>query len=372
VLWLSFIGFITVFLSTAFIQIRDGERLFALFAAALLGFLAGGRLDYGVDYEEYRIIFDSVPFLWTFFDQGALLDIHGEYVFLFLSTAFKSIGLGFEAFALFFAFLTVSTNIYAFRKFALPLSVFVLLYFSHNFLLKEMGQIRHGLSSAILLLSFYYLTRKRIGLYVLFTLIASLFHAAALIFICASLAIRTRFSLLFVFVALSFIIGSTGWLNASINLFGSYLPSRVVEYVGSEYHQNIGLNNPQTIKQLFFSIIFYIMYLDISKRKLSISPITVNLLAGSLKVYILSVVFLNTLVEFDLIARRLASYFSIVEPLIFACVLQIYHKHGIQSKYWPLMGFVSIYAGVSFYINTTFRENFNGHYLNWIVSGLIW
>ena len=125
-LFFAYYIFLISFLFSSFFKLKRGRLAFSIFSIIFLAFLAGGRIDYGVDYEEYREIFDSVPLLGEFLSPDTLIDIHGEYLFLLLCSAFKSIGLGFEGFSLIFAFLSVAINIYAFNKFGWSVSAAVL------------------------------------------------------------------------------------------------------------------------------------------------------------------------------------------------------------------------------------------------------
>lgn len=366
-LWLSYIILLILFLSASFFKLKQGQLVFSIFSIILLTFLAGGRADYGVDYEEYRNIFESVPFLSEFFSSDALTDIHGEYFFLLLCSILKSVGLGFEEFSVVFAFLSVFITIHAFNKFGWSVSAAVLLYFSHNYFLKEMGQIRNGLSSAILLMAFYYLKNFENIKYFFFVLLASFVHSAALIFSLAYFAIKRSFSFLFVLLAFAFILGAVGWLDMALGLVGQYLPSRLNDYIGTEYYSNIGLSNPQTIKQIIFCILFFLIFVEFSKNKKYSNDMAVVSFGYAVKIYMVSVFFLLIFVEFDLLARRMASYFAIVEPIILAQCLYLFATIGDRRRYFLLVMFIVLYASSSVFFNLSFREGFDDNYGNWMV-----
>lgn len=366
-LWFTYFVFLILFLSASFFKLEQGRLVFSIFSIVLLTFLAGGRADYGVDYEEYRKIFESVPFLSEFFSPDALIDIHGEYFFLLLCSVFKSTGLGFEGFSVIFAFLSVFVNVYAFNKFGWSVSAAVLLYFSHNYFLKEMGQIRNGLSSAILLMAFYYLKSFQNKKYFFSVILASLIHLAALAFFLAYFAIKRSFYFLFVLLAFAFVLGAVGWLDIVLGLAGQYLPSRLSAYIGTEYYSNIDLNNPQTVKQIIFCFLFFLIFIEFSKSKKFSDNMAVVSFGYAVKIYMVSVFFLLIFVEFDLLARRLASYFAIVEPVMLAQCLYLFFKGENRWKYYLLVMFIVLYASSSIFFNLSFREGFDEAYGNWMV-----
>lgn len=326
-------------------------------------------MDYGVDYDEYRKIFEDVPCLNEFFGSDALADIHGEYFFLLLCSVLKSIGLSFEGFSLVFALLSVFITVYAFNKFGWGVTVAVLLYFSHNYFLKEMGQIRNGLSSAILLMSFYYLKNFENKKYFFSVVLASLIHSAALVFLLAHFIIKRSFYSLFALLAFVFVLGFVGWLDMALGLVGQYLPERLSDYIGTDYYSNIGLSNPQTVKQMAFCILFFLIFDEFSKNKKISNDMAVVSLGYTVKIYMASVFFLLIFVEFDLLARRMASYFAIVEPIIMAQCLYLFAAIGERRRYFLLMAFIFLYATVSIFFNVSFREGFDGVYKNWMLEG---
>lgn len=367
-LWIAYIVFLLLFLFANFFDLKQGRIAFSIFAIFLLTFLAGGRADYGVDYEEYRTIFEDVPIFTEFFIPDALIGIHGEYFFLLLCSIFKSIGLNFEEFSVIFAFFSVFFTIYSFNKFGWSVSAAVLLYFSHNFFLKEMGQVRNGLSSAILLMAFYYIISSQNKKYIFSVVLASCMHLVALVFFLAYFVRNRSFYFLFLSLILAFFLGGIGWLDGVLGIVGQYLPSRLSDYIGTEYYSNIGLTNPQTVKQLFFCILFYFIFVQFSTDKEFSKNAVVVSFGYALKVYMVSVFFLFLFVEFDLLARRLASYFAIVEPVMLAQCIYLFSRKGWTRLTCVLIIFIVIYSLSSIFFNLYVREGFEGNYSNWIVS----
>jgi hypothetical protein len=368
VLWFTFYTLLLLFLVSQFVKFTKGTTLALAIAITLaLSLLAGGRTDYGVDYDEYVAIFEATPQLQDFFSIGALAGIHGEVVFLLMCSVAKSIGMGYEQFFLLFSLLTVSITIHAYRKLGWGISAAVLLYFSHNFLLKEMGQIRNGMSSAVLLLALYSLQHRRYKAYLVYVLIASAIHQAAIIFLLARFIINRNFLFVFLLLILAFAFGAIGWLQIAMNIFGQIFTGRLAMYTNTEYFNNIGLYNPQTVKQLIFSLLFYLYLNEMIKSRSVIGDYSIKLFSNALKIYLMSVLFLFVFVEFDLIARRLASYFAILEPVIFAHMLYLTKKTKLKNLYFSLIIFIVLYASVSTFANLNFRDGFNVTYKNWMV-----
>ncbi|MND36923.1 hypothetical protein D3C87_886890 [compost metagenome] len=219
--------------------------------------LRGGDRDFFV----YQEIYEATPLI-NDFSLEFVRNIHGEIGYLLLSSLLKSIGLGFNFFLLAIATLSVSLiAVSTYRLSPIPL-LSMAIYFSHFFILREMMQVRAGLSIAILL---YFLSSyKNIFLVFLGVIIASLFHSGALIIIPFLPFLNNRafisFKLYLCTFILCVILGNIGFLNILLTYFSDIglLPKAINNYIGwSLYDYKLPVfTNPVTWKAIF---IIYIM-----------------------------------------------------------------------------------------------------------------
>jgi hypothetical protein len=243
-----------------------------------------------------------------------------DFIYVFLTISFLSLGL----------FLNYFKN-YKYKFSGL------LIYFSHLYLLRDLMQIRAGLTANILLYSYRYILERKFYSFITIVFFASLFHYAALIFI--------PFYFLFpwliqknkmIYILLSgFIFGlilnqdllRTVFYKLGIDRINIYL-----SYGNSEFKE-LGLLNPVLIKN---TLLFFMVYW---KRDMLFEKIK------KIDVYFISIgiasFWLSTFNNYSLFAGRTATFFSSIEIVLLPCIFYI-----IPSKFvcWIIIVMFSIIA----------------------------
>lgn len=150
----------------------------------VLSLFAGLRSEYvGADYFNYIRILEYAPSLDNIFDFQSFLLVHTEPFYYLLNVLIKTFFDSYYPIFLLTALLAVGINSYNYNKYSKFVILSLLIYFSHLFLYKEMIQIRAGLASAILLFSIQSLYKREKLKYFGVVIVASGFHAGALIFL---------------------------------------------------------------------------------------------------------------------------------------------------------------------------------------------
>lgn len=270
------------------------------------------------DFWEYVDMFNETPFL-NEFSIASTKNIHGEVGYLFLNSIIKTFGLGERFLFWFVGFLSVSLTLFYYIKKSPYFIISLLIYFSHTFLLRDMIQIRSGLAASISLYAIKYIEERKFWKFFIITILASLIHSAALILFLAYFVhffISEKTKRQYLFIVFSLMLGVV--LSQSILeiIFNAIIPNStiVINYLADEqYFRSLGLLNPVLLKNILISILL-IYYADRFRFKISYysSMITLS---------ILSVFWLAAFNNFAIFAARLATFFSISEPIIIAFFL---------------------------------------------------
>ena len=223
------------FLSLLYERIKGSLNIILiLIIFFILLLLSSFRFHEFGDYCTYDHIWNDSPNIIQYFY------LTNEYIFLveklftfiiFVSKLFidNSIGMFFTI-----AFLSLSINFYALKKMSPNIYLSLLIYFSHIFFYKEMAQIRFGLSSALILLSFYYLANLNIFRYFGVTLIATFIHLSAFPSLIVYIFSRIKFSKLYftIFLIIAIILGIISFGLHFLNYLESLdlLPHRYYVY----------------------------------------------------------------------------------------------------------------------------------------------
>lgn len=295
------------------------------------------------DYDGYREIFNQVPTLFNLSINWFISkSVNVEYGFIILSSFVKIFSNNIVLFMLIVSTLSLFLNSYVIWKTSPYVFLSLLLYFSHNFILKETIQIRQGLASAIILYAFYKHINKRLVNF-LIILAGSIQASAFLVFIPIYFSYKKLsnkvYLLTFVFfLVFTFLYSGRHLFEGVLNLFG--LPSSISGYLGWEEHDfKIGFFSPILIKQLFiFLILLY------NRNKLQERYSHFNIL---LNFYFFSSIWYIYFNDFAIIAGRVSNLFSIGEVLLIPMVISI-----CASRYRFYLYFsVIILAAVTLYLD---------------------
>jgi hypothetical protein len=169
----------SVFFVAAFVSltnfVKDGRSVsLFIFCYLYLFFLFFVGFRYAsIDYFGYLAIFEATNFNEFSFPlfTTSVGTSGNEFIYASISSLFKILGLSFYNFMFFVAFLSVSIKFYYFKKFTPYFLLSIVIYISMGFI-KDMSQIRNGLSGAILLLGVQPIVKREFAKFFLVVILA--------------------------------------------------------------------------------------------------------------------------------------------------------------------------------------------------------
>ncbi len=231
----------------------------------------------------------------------------------------------------------------------------LVIYFGFAYLIKDMGQIRHGLAMGVALIAFHFILEKKPLLFYLFALLAFSLHYSAIVllpayFITTRLNIKTAIITIVVLLPLVF-INSKDLLFALIeHLPIETIQGKAVFYLNSEeYGQTLGFN---------FSIVIRItilMLMIVFRRKgKEIMPGFQTLLylyCYGIAIYLL----LNPVQEF---AIRTSDYFRLLDCIILPNFILFTHNRKMQNIIWLVVCVYCYYTVYKMLALDVFQHDF--------------
>lgn len=184
-------------------------RLQHFAALILFSLIIGFRHNVGVDWESYKLNFELLKDspLISFNEQK------NEIAFFYINKIIIALGLGFQWMFFTMAMITWYFYFKSLPKFLLPLLLFFL--FVDEYFFWSMNGVRQFVAMGIWLFSTRYILNKKLFKYVIFILIASLFHRSALVllplYFLPYTKIHNRYFWLVLFV-ITFFIGNINFL----------------------------------------------------------------------------------------------------------------------------------------------------------------
>ncbi len=313
---LSYLGVLSIFEVG---MKREMKEYFYILSFIILFLFSGTRyFPLQQDYSTY------LSFLITQSSKGIGLDGYFEPGYLLLTTILANIfknpyiclsTISFIGVGLVFLSIKRLKSIYLF----LPLA----LYFSHGFIMREMGAIRAGLAAGICLYSYIYIQQKKILPWLMCVFLATSFHLSAGIYflmypICS---FNWNKRLLYSFLLLCLLMGFVYPLGKLlINLPGFISISRLSGYA-EDIYGGLGIfSNPNTLKQIVI-VLIGIKYYNFLIGKV---PYYRTILLGS---YI-SVCWLICWNDFPIVAGRFSMFFSLAEIILLPSFLMVLNKRS--------------------------------------------
>lgn len=316
--WLFFT--IIVFLSLLVIFKIKKIETFSLFILAILFLIlfCGLRTESN-DYDGYKEIFSQVPsFANLNYEWLISKSINVEYGFIILSSFIKLFSSNVVYLMLVVAALSIFLNSHVIWKVSPYVFLSLLLYFSHNFILKETIQIRQGLASAIILYAFYK-NNNKLFVVLLVMLAGSIQSSAYLTFVPLYFAYKNitnkQYYLIFIiFIFLTFIYSGRHLFESVLNLFG--LPDSISGYLGWEEHDfKIGFFSPILVKQiLIFSVLLYF------RNQLKDKFVHFNFFFNFYFFSTLWYIYFN---DFAIVAGRVSNLFSVGEIILIPMLITV-------------------------------------------------
>ncbi|QQO62350.1 EpsG family protein [Providencia manganoxydans] len=234
------------------------DKLLLLVVAYLLILLAGLNTTSN-DYREYIDMFMRASMLPL--DQYN--QIHGEFFFLAITGFIYNMFGSHEYVFVFIATISIFITFYIIFKDSQLAFLSILIYLSHAFLNKEMIQIRAGITSAIVLFAISMQAKGQKWNSLLLILLSGLFHSSGFIAIIPHLICRfvkdsNQVKLSYCLITLACVFYILDGFKLSIPVLQSLglLSDSVQNYlVWDEYNYDLGILNPNTVKQLIVLIL---------------------------------------------------------------------------------------------------------------------
>lgn len=310
------IYYIIFFLLLFLAIVRDlfflNERICLVFCFCILVIFAGLRdIDVSKDGENYVTGFQTMGAPLEYFSKFDDWFFFEPAYYLFPSL----LRLAFPTYYVFlvfllFAIIGVHINLKGIFKLSLFPILSVVVYYSHNYLLHEMTQIRVGVACGLLLLSTYYHFHKKHIAFIFSILIALLFHyvalLTALIFFLKSTTFSRKWALLILIIAMMIaVVRSDLLITPLLQLNFVFILKLVKTLQGMDEERNaINIFNVAFLMNLAV-LIWIIIKAHTIQQKNKYAYLAI-------KVHLLSVVLYFLFSAISMVAFRLYEFFGII------------------------------------------------------------
>lgn len=320
--------------------------LYWLFVVVLICF--AGLRTMGADYVNYLEIYQTLkkPNSWN---DWVVLTIEPGFkllISLFTSTSFHT--------AL-FAVATIAVLLKAFflKKYSPYPLLSLAIYFTSIFIIKEMGQIRHGIAMGIVLWSFDALFDNKRRKFLLITIFAILFHWSAFcvlpLYFFGNKKIPNYLYASFLGIILMMVFFNFTAIIANIIDLVPIpgLEGRANMYLSAngQFSEKLGLNS--TLVLLIVVMVVMLVFRDRLTKKYPYFDVILN-------IYILGIFyfgFFNSISEF---AQRLTIYFRMIDMLILPMIVSVFRFEKViiglllcLNSFWTLKKYEN--SGISKY-----------------------
>lgn len=295
--------------------------LYWLFVVVLILF-AGLRIM-GPDLESYREIYTTLqkPNSWN---DWSVITIEPGFKLLFL--IFKSTSFQMALFVT--ALIAVLLKATFLKKYSPYPILSLAIYFTAIYLIKEMGQIRHGISMGIILWSFSALFENKRNKFLLLNMVAILFHWSAFcvlpLYYFAQKNMPSYLYVLFLIIILAMVFFNfTGLIAQVIDLVPiAGIEGRASMYLSENgvFSQKLGINS--TFILLLLIMLIMLLFRDKLKKQYPYFDSVLN-------IYLLGIFyfgFFNSISEF---AQRLTIYFRMIDMLILPMIVSIFRYEKV-------------------------------------------
>lgn len=332
------IAIITVLLN--FFPVKtDKEYSIRLFISLIPLFLYGAfRVDFGLDYRGYEVFFEETH---RYIGQPDERMEIGYYYLNRLLPSFRSLLILqtlLLCVAYFFLFKNYIPSKYAWLGFTLlflngPLTVFFML-----------SGIRNGITISLLILSTYFIQKRKFIHFIVIVLLASLFHASAILiapivyFVASGKPLNKRGMIIWIVVMVCFFLFSNTVILNYVDLFINTYFDRYSTYVDAAEEQGKGAG---LLISIFSFVTTFIVFTILKDKQLTAKE---NMVIKLMLVFLLSFLLgpLNV---------RVSQYFAAF--FIAGIVVVIRYSRNDLLKY----GFITLVLGYSLYSLKLWFEN---------------
>ncbi|WP_083852688.1 EpsG family protein [Pedobacter arcticus] len=291
---------------------KPSFHLIIIMVLIILVFFAGLRTESN-DYGGYQKIYERIPSLTSLTLSYFLNNnLPMEKAFIFLMSFLKLFSGNVVLLMLVVAGFSVCLNIRVIEKLSPYIFLSILLYYCHNFLLKETVQIRQGLASALVFSTFLFFNKtiRRSLVIILAGFIQSSAFAAFIPYFLTKIINKTSTKTLTLIILFTFILNTvfSGKDVATLLLSSIGLPAAISGYVGYDlYDYSLGFLSPIFIKMLLIFTLL-LMYREKLLEKYNFFPILFSF-------YYCAILWFIYFNDFAIVAARISNLFSLGEVL---------------------------------------------------------
>lgn len=310
-----------------FFQHKNLNTAIFLFSTMIvLSIFAGMRGDIDNDYNSYKKIFDTIGNPVDYFTNYRYLSVFEPFYYLIPAT-YKLWHLdSYVPLFVFFAFLGVSFKLYSIWKLSDTIGLAVITYFSFFFILHEMTQIRVGIASGLLLLSFKFIHERKYISFLAIVFFAACFHYTALLFLplyflsAEKLNKKLWYMILIIpyvmyFFGLDFIkilsFITVGVFAEKLKIYQDMLDL-------GQFSDKVNILNVRVLIQLVLTLVF-LFYADLLQTKNKYTFLLLKSLIISLSLFIL-------FVNLPVFAFRFQELFGVVQIIIYPFVFYLFKE----------------------------------------------
>lgn len=332
-------------------KIKNLKFFLFFISVTLLIFFAGLRSpEVDPDYYNYLEQFVAIPSL----EQWML----GEYKYSFSETRMEPAFLAYASFIKLFtdnhtwvfvgiSLLSVGIASYNYYKFSPYMFLTLLLFFVHTYLYRDMIQVRAAIAASIALFLIPQLYYHKYGKAFVTIILASFFHVAALsLFIIYLLSfVKLTRKKIIIGVILSLILGYIGISHIIIQVLPNlgYVTQKIIHYSKSQYAESLGVFNITNVKNLIILLIPLFFWKKLEKKVPYFNVFIIFIFTATTWRILFS--------DFGIVAGRVATFFSIVEVLLVPSFILIF-----KQKIIPHI-IIILYALITLYLNTELKIN---------------
>lgn len=340
------------------------KKLFYKILFLFLVLQMGLRWETGTDWNNYLENFNNTSTLDDII-LNVLLGFEIGYGFIVL--LFKQFSSNYILFLLLNATIFYFIIFKVFKQFSPFPIIAILLFYSST--IGILGSNRQLLAIAICLFSIRYIISNNLKIFILFILIAFLFHTSAIFFSIAYFLNKDfKKHLIFILITLTVIIGFTNipmiFFNKLGPIFGEAAKLKSDFYVDKGTDSSQSLSIFGLIRRILYFILFSLFYKSISCKYLYYK-LFYNIYTFGLLIYFM---FSSSLL---ILVNRGSLYFNIMECFLLSSIFIYYNKNfqrGIILSLLFIISIITFYQSISTYsdlfipykglfFNTNFSRN---------------
>ena len=232
--------FIFIYFFLTSIIFNKKPKVIFILSGVILILCATFRSSYiNMDTDTYINYYNTVPSFKYLFQYN---NYYFEKGYVFLNMLISSLGLNYRFFLLIIATISLSFVLVTIYRYATYPFLILFIYFTNFYFLNELLIMRTGIAFSIIFFALKYLKDNK-KKYILFVIIASLFHRIALIallpIIFMKLNIIGKKKFILISIIAAFFLGRIEIITFIINNFKSVLPLKILYYfINYEYTES--------------------------------------------------------------------------------------------------------------------------------------